>query len=110
MRKFMILPDGFNDFEPRSVADAAVHEQQEMIRGRTGGGGGPGRYGRMNSDRDNAGNDQNSSNRVPDPFALDDAVDSNRTYAVFISYCEIYNSFIYDLLEDTRDPITGRPK
>ena len=31
----MILPDGFNDFEPRSVADAAVAEQQEMIKGRT---------------------------------------------------------------------------
>ena len=103
MRKYMILPDGFNDFEPRTVADAAVHEQQEMIKGRTAG---AGRYGRMNSDKD----EQNSSNRVPDPFALDDAVDSNRTYAVFISYCEIYNSFIYDLLEDTRDPITGRPK
>ena len=57
------------------------------------------------SDRDS---EQNSSNRVPDPTLLSDAVDSNRTYAVFISYCEIYNSFIYDLLEDTRDPITGR--
>ena len=104
MRKYMILPDGFNDFEPRSVADAAVHEQQEMIKGRTAG---AGRYGRMNSDNSDG---QNSSNRVPDPSALDDVVDANRTYAVFISYTEIYNSFIYDLLEDTRDPITGRPK
>ena len=106
MRKYMILPDGFNDFEPRTVADAAVHEQQEMIKGRTAG---AGRYGRMNSDN-NAAADQASSNRVPDPSVIDEVVDANRTYAVFISYCEIYNSFIYDLLEDTRDPITGRPK
>ena len=39
-----------------------------------------------------------------------DEVDKNRKYAVFISYCEIYNTYIYDLLEDTRDPVTGRPK
>jgi len=109
LRKYMILPDGFNDFEPRSVADAAVAEQQEMIRGRTNSNTARERYGRMNSDRD-GNSERNSSNRVPDPTVLSEVVDSNRTYAVFISYCEIYNSFIYDLLEDTRDPITGRPK
>ena len=52
----------------------------------------------------------NLSNRVPDSTKLSDDVNRNRTYAVFISYCEIYNTQIYDLLEDTRDPITGRPK
>ena len=56
-------------------------------------------------------NDQaNLSNRVPDRTKLFDDVNSNRTYAVFISYCEIYNKYIYDLLDDTRDPITGGPK
>ena len=103
LRKYMILPDGFNDFEPRSVAEAALAEQQEMIRGRTNSNTARERYNPKNSNHD-------SSNRVPDPTVLNDAVDSNRTYAVFISYCEIYNSFIYDLLEDTKDPITGRPK
>ena len=49
LRKYMILPDGFNDFEPRSVADAAVAEQQEMIRGRTNSNTARERYGRMNS-------------------------------------------------------------
>ena len=52
----------------------------------------------------------NLSNRIPDTTRLPDDIDRNRTYAVFISYCEIYNTYIYDLLEDTRDPITGRPK
>ena len=56
-------------------------------------------------------NDQaNLSNRRPDSTKLLDDVNSNRTYAVFISYCEIYNKYIYDLLDDTRDPITGGPK
>ena len=49
LRKYMILPDGFNDFEPRSVADAAVAEQHEMIRGRTNSNTARERYGRMNS-------------------------------------------------------------
>lgn len=52
----------------------------------------------------------NLSNRIPDRTTLMDEVDKNRKYAVFISYCEIYNTYIYDLLEDTRDPVTGRPK
>ena len=54
--------------------------------------------------------DQAISNRVPDTTKLTDDVERNRTYAVFISYCEIYNTYIYDLLEDARDPITGRIK
>ena len=50
------------------------------------------------------------SNRRPDTTKLLDEIDNNRSYAVFISYCEIYNTYIYDLLEDTRDTVTGRPK
>ena len=102
-RKYMIVPDSLNDFEGRSVADAAMMEQSEMIKGRTQGS----RYGRINSE---SATDQNLSNRIPDSTNLDDVIDQNRTYAVFISYCEIYNAYIYDLLEDTRDPVTGRPK
>ena len=52
----------------------------------------------------------NMSNRRPDKTKLLDEIDQNRSYAVFISYCEIYNTYIYDLLEDTRDTVTGRPK
>ncbi len=33
-------------------------------------------------------------------------IDKNKVYAVFISYCEIYNKYIYDLLEDTRDCVS----
>ena len=51
-----------------------------------------------------------ASNRRPDTTKLLDEIDNNRSYAVFISYCEIYNTYIYDLLEDTRDTVTGRPK
>ncbi len=53
--------------------------------------------------------DSNLSNRLPDETVIDE-VDNSKVYAVFISYCEIYNKYIYDLLEDTRDCIGGKPK
>ena len=35
-------------------------------------------------------------------------VDEDNSYAVFVSYIEIYNNFVYDLLEELPyDPITG---
>jgi len=105
-RKHMIVPDGLNDFEGRTLAEAAMNEQAEMIKGRTAAGG----RGRHGGNFDSGSADQNLSNRMADPTALPEAVDGNRTYAVFISYCEIYNAYIYDLLEDARDPVTGRPK
>lgn len=42
-----------------------------------------------------------------DSFKIDDLeIDNN--YAVFVSYVEIYNNYVYDLLEDLAvDPISG---
>lgn len=42
-----------------------------------------------------------ASGRVRDTTTL--PVDPNCRYAVFISYLEIYNEKIYDLLDDTRN-------
>jgi len=54
--------------------------------------------------------DPNLSGRLPDDTKIE-CVDKNGIYAVFISYVEIYNNYIYDLLEsDSRDIITGKPK
>ena len=38
--------------------------------------------------------------RIPEPRKVERGVDEDSSYAVFISYVEIYNNFIYDLLED----------
>ncbi len=38
--------------------------------------------------------------RIPEPRKVDTSVDEDSSYSVFISYVEIYNNFIYDLLED----------
>lgn len=45
--------------------------------------------------------------RLRDTTQLDD-IEEDNNYAVFVSYVEIYNNYIYDLLEDLPyDPITG---
>ena len=54
--------------------------------------------------------DPNLSGRLPDDTKIAD-VNRNVVYAVFISYVEIYNNYIYDLLEtDARDIVTGKTK
>ena len=45
--------------------------------------------------------------RVKDHSRVEDMEDDNN-YAIFVSFVEIYNNYIYDLLEDLQyDPITG---
>lgn len=45
--------------------------------------------------------------RVRETTRIND-VDEDNNYAVFVSYIEIYNNYIYDLLEELPyDPITG---
>lgn len=45
----------------------------------------------------------------PDEACKSENVDEDGCYSVFVSYSEIYNNYIYDLLEDAPyDPI--RPK
>ena len=42
-----------------------------------------------------------------DPTAVESVEDDNN-YAVFVSYIEIYNNYVYDLLDDLPyNPITG---
>ena len=39
--------------------------------------------------------------RIPEPQRIDKVVDEDSGYAVFVSFVEIYNNYVYDLLEDT---------
>ena len=39
--------------------------------------------------------------RVPEPRRVEGrAVDEDSSYAVYVSYVEIYNNYVYDLLEE----------
>lgn len=53
------------------------------------------------------GTDMRDIIRVPDTTVLPVNEDSN--YAIFISYIEIYNNYIYDLLDEKQDPISKAP-
>ena len=47
--------------------------------------------------------------RIPEPKKLDQVVDEDSGYSVFVSYVEIYNNYVYDLLEELpNDPIKQR--
>ena len=41
-------------------------------------------------------------------YSISLQVNEDQNYAVFISYVEIYNNFIYDLLEDSQDAVISR--
>lgn len=39
----------------------------------------------------------------PEEASKLDGVDEDSSYSVFVSYIEIYNNYIYDLLEETQE-------
>ena len=47
--------------------------------------------------------------RVPEARKVERGVDEDSSYAVFVSYIEIYNNYVYDLLEELpTDPIKAK--
>ena len=104
-RRYMVLPaeDKLNDFQIQTVVDAASMQQKEIVfdlkRNNNGR--------RFISAANNS--DPDLSARMWDETKADDVVENNMRYAVFVSYCEIYNKFIYDLLETERD-MQGKPR
>lgn len=47
--------------------------------------------------------------RVPEPRKVEAGVDEDSSYCVFVSYIEIYNNYVYDLLEDIPvDPLKAK--
>ncbi len=38
--------------------------------------------------------------RIPEPRKVEKGVDEDSLYSVFVSYVEIYNNYVYDLLEE----------
>lgn len=87
-KKFVFKPDLLNGFEILSEAEAMLERQTEMNtrfgRGR----------GRMDSDPEIA------SRASKEASALQ-GVNEDNMYSVFVTYVEIYNNSVYDLLEDT---------
>ena len=96
--KRLIIPDGFNGYTAQESDQAQKDERQdEMIKD-------------LKSSRRNPrrGGNDDFSDRIPDESFVSD-LDSKAVYAVFISYVQVYNERIYDLLENDPREIE-RPK
>ncbi|XP_046350395.1 kinesin-like protein KIF23 isoform X3 [Haliotis rufescens] len=101
-KKYIFRPDKMNAFEVCTEADAMMERQRrEILPGLTT----PKTPSTpRHTERVAFGGD---SGRNRDPSKVGN-IEQDNNYGVFVSYIEIYNNFVYDLLEELPyDPITG---
>ncbi|KAK3876291.1 hypothetical protein Pcinc_018919 [Petrolisthes cinctipes] len=94
-KRCIFKTDGMNGFDAQSESDAfSDRRRQDALSGN--------RAGRTRKTRQDPGgsnsNSQNNSQRIPDISRIDD-IDEDNVFSIFVSYVEIYNNYIYDLLE-----------
>ncbi|XP_052787573.1 kinesin-like protein KIF23 isoform X2 [Mya arenaria] len=100
-KKYVFKPDRMNGFDVQTEADAMMERQRrDILPALTPKTPGSGRQKKeFEFVRD--------TGRLADPTCVSD-IDEDNTYAVFVSYIEIYNNYVYDLLEELPyDNITG---
>ncbi|XP_035825557.1 kinesin-like protein KIF23 isoform X2 [Aplysia californica] len=96
-KKYVFKPDRMNGFEVQTEADAMLERQKKDIMPNLT------TPSKTPSKRPESGDIE----RIMDPTAVGSVEDDN-CYAVFVSYIEIYNNYVYDLLDDLPyNPITG---
>lgn len=86
-KKYVFKPDRLNGFDVQSEADAMLHRQTE-INSRLM------KLERQNTDIEIASTASSDVTNLP-------GIDEDNSYAVFVTYIEIYNNSVYDLLEQT---------
>ncbi|XP_070547007.1 kinesin-like protein KIF23 isoform X1 [Ptychodera flava] len=102
-KKYVFKPDKMNGFEVQTEADAMVERQKRELLAMN-----PPSTPSTPKSRHRFREDVNVA-RVRDTTSVDN-VEEDNNYAVFVSYVEIYNNYVYDLLEDTPlDNINQRP-
>lgn len=95
-RKFIFKPDGQNYFTILSTPDALLEWQKEKSMPKTP----QTPFSRTpRSRRKENDNDFSWDTRIKDSGKIE--VNENYNYAVFVSYVEVYNNYIYDLLDDS---------
>ena len=101
--KCVFKPDKLNGFDVQSEADAIIERHRNMEKGLRGDGG---------SKVPSAvrSGKQEYRHRVSDVRKIPE-VDDDNVYAIFVSYIEIYNNYVFDLLDDGfENSITGERK
>ncbi|XP_075160839.1 kinesin family member pavarotti [Haematobia irritans] len=89
-KKYIFKPDRLNGFEVLSETDALLERQQEMNQRFAVG---RGALKRKDSDPELA-------SQASCELAPLQGIDEDNMYAVFVTYVEVYNNNVYDLLED----------
>lgn len=99
-KKYVFKPDRLNGFDVQSEPDAMLERQKELISSiKT-----PSKYREKKSDPDlNKCIPQSScssgSSKCSCNIRIENVIEDN-SYAVFVTYVEIYNNSVYDLMED----------
>ncbi|XP_014666565.1 PREDICTED: kinesin-like protein KIF23 [Priapulus caudatus] len=100
--KYVFKPDKANLFEVQTEADAMLERQERDVAP-------PTIPKTPTTPRRPRGADFEYGSRVPDHTKITNLFEDN-VYAVFVSYVEIYNNYVYDLLEETEyDGVKPRP-
>jgi kinesin family protein 23 len=100
-RKYVFRPDGQNYFEIQSTPDALLQWQKERSVPKTPSQPFVSRTPRSTKKKENA---EDWDSRFRDHTLIDD-INCDNNYAVFVSYVEIYNNYIYDLLDDSMETL-----
>nr|CAD7567848.1 unnamed protein product [Timema californicum] len=95
-KKFVFKPDKMNGFEVLSEVEAMLERQRELH--------GDLATGKNTKTPRRKNSDEEIGFRIPDTTKITQLNDDN-TFGVFVTYVEIYNNGIYDLLEDISDDI-----
>lgn len=85
-KKFVFKPDRLNGFEILSEADAMLERQADMNA----------RFAKTRR----KDSDPEIASRASTEVSTVDGVDQDNMYAVFITYVEVYNNSVYDLLDE----------
>ncbi|XP_076292719.1 kinesin-like protein KIF23 [Lasioglossum baleicum] len=95
-KKFVFKPDKLNGFDVQGEADAMLDRQTELHAGLMSH-----RNGKSNKAKkaESDGDSNPMIGREVDESQVI-SVDQDNAYAVFVTYVEIYNNSVYDLLED----------
>ncbi|XP_070152141.1 kinesin-like protein KIF23 [Polyergus mexicanus] len=94
-KKFVFKPDKLNGFDVQSEADAMLDRQHELHAGISQRTGRLGKHRKVDSDGDSnptVAHERNESQTV--------MIEPDNAYAIFITYVEIYNNNVYDLLDE----------
>ncbi|XP_042224138.1 kinesin-like protein KIF23 isoform X1 [Homarus americanus] len=90
-RRCTFKPDRMNGFDGQSESDAFSDRRRMDAT--------PNRITRTNKPRRETSGSQDNSQRIPDTSRIEN-IDEDNVFSLFVSYIQIYNNYIYDLLEE----------